>query len=349
MVFVKNPSLHVSFDTDEEDEETEEVESVGDCDWLSDGSSLVSEWRTDTIPVAIEWTSILCTKIRSPAPFTECAQERLIDITLEWITILVLESDAIAGVWICIGEDTAPSCSDSNRVYRISETDSLLEGDEWVDTDIGTSVSDENYGWLPCCTWEGLIREEECITDSSTRESWEWLADVGCIDVFDYRRYTPSILTPWHREKGLPRKYDESESVIFAFGDKCFDSILGGFDTTRWDVLCEHGAWDVEDEEDIVCGSFFYLSCDSICRCDDEEHDRRDDGGSYHPEDIYTEWDSSMLSHERIGELVSDTFTQKYPPYTEDDERYYHDDEVWIHDASGGMLLCVHCIRSSLL
>lgn len=31
MVFVKNPSLHISFDTDEEDEEGEEVESVGDC------------------------------------------------------------------------------------------------------------------------------------------------------------------------------------------------------------------------------------------------------------------------------------------------------------------------------
>lgn len=282
-VFIKYPPGSVPFDQDEDNKQYKKIWAIGCVFCFCDYFFCFPDLFTYLIPVSIEFTSCCHTEVCTSCYLWYILEEWLIDITSEWISVLIFEDDALLRVWINIREYLISSSSYSNCKYSYTQSCSLTCCYKRIDTHIGSTICYEYDGTLVRHTRECRVSNKESISYRSTRESWKFLSYRCWADTRYHRTDTTRITGKWKRYNWLPSKHYHSEEIIFPVSEECIDRLFCWFDTTRWDIFSKHGTRYIEDDEDIMLLSFEIFSGVVLPYSHDDTYERYDDPKTDNP------------------------------------------------------------------
>lgn len=130
----------------------------------------------------------------------------------------------------------------------------VLCRDNRIDSNICSSIGDEYDGVISRPTFIESICGKKRISDICSRESWKLLLDRVSRDILYDIDNGSSIIREWRKYECFSCENDKPELVIafvFEKGDKYF---FRSFETTRRDIIREHGFRYIEHKSDALIG-----------------------------------------------------------------------------------------------
>lgn len=145
--------------------EHEENRFITSGSWFYLGDIRDSSSGIDIIEVSRELLGVPCSIVLSMGSGSDLFEECLINIILQRLSLLIIETHSLAARWVGIVEFSSCWTADTYCIDGDMFLTRFIEGYAWVDPNIGSPIGHEDDRVWVCESREGHISQEERISD----------------------------------------------------------------------------------------------------------------------------------------------------------------------------------------